>query len=300
MYSTTDRMLVNCCLTASQSWRSCWTGCVIAGRLILSVSSGLDLLMMCALMNFPYLFQAFPWLHTWPVIHLLADDYWGSNLDIQRCDGTLSRATLALGSTSLLERLRFPCQVSYSWSCLHFVAYKATGKAILRSSILILHVVFDLLLSLSGHCSYFKLLCSGSESWLHKRRLLDLVLSLNWWRRCRKIVRCLRDGVWLSLVVFDCMPQKLAFTFMSPMIFGWFVGVHSWYGWNVPQKLVQIFSAVWSVCPWFGIETLEDVTPFGPLWHIVLVKLPFGWRFPIFILCTMCAWSWIRKQILCI
>ena len=66
-----------------------------------------------------------------------------------------------------------------------------------------------------------------------------LVSLLNWWVCCRKIARCPGDSVWLSLLVFDCMPQKLALTFMSLPMLGFSVDVHSWDDWVCSQKLLQ-------------------------------------------------------------
>ena len=125
-------MWVICRLTSLLSLRSCQTGCGILGILIFSVSSGSEPFMICALVKVLYWSQSLPWLPTWGVAHLLAENCWGHKLDIQRCDDTLSWATLALGSTSLLESLRCTFQVSYPWYCLHFAPSKATGSVLLR------------------------------------------------------------------------------------------------------------------------------------------------------------------------
>ena len=172
----------------------------------MSVSSGLELLTMNTLLKIPYWSQALPWLPTWTAVHLLADYCWGNKLYIQMCDYTLSWAKLALVSTSLLGRLSHPCQVNCSWFCLRFVVCKAAGSALLWSSVLIWRAVSAFLLSLAGTWFSFQLFRSRSGHLLHSRGLFSLVHSLNWWMHCWWIVCCPHNNVWLSLLVFDCMP----------------------------------------------------------------------------------------------
>ena len=143
-------MLVKFCLTVSLYRKSHQTGCVIVGRLIMFITSILELLMMYLLVKVPYLSQALNWIATWYAVHLIAGDCWGHILNIQRCDDTLSWATITLGSTSLLGRLSLPCQESYSWYCLSFTAHNNTCSALLRIFILILNAVYDFLISLAG------------------------------------------------------------------------------------------------------------------------------------------------------
>ena len=143
-------MLVNCRLMDSLSRRIFQTGCGIMGRIILFVSPILELLIMCALAKVPDWEQSFPWLPTWNDVHLLTEDCWGHNLDIQNCDETFYWTTLALGRTSILGRLHLPCWESYSWYCLSFTAHNNTCSALLRSFILILNAVYDFLISLAG------------------------------------------------------------------------------------------------------------------------------------------------------
>ena len=188
-------MLVNCRLMDSLSRRIFQTGCGIMGRIILFVSPILELLMMCALAKVLDWEQSFPWLPTWTDVHLLTEDCWGHNLDIQNCDETFYWTTLALGRTSILGRLHLPCWESYSWYCLIFTLHKATGSALSWSSILICHVLYAFLLALTGLKSYFQLFHYGSGCWLHSRKLFVLLNLLSWWRHCWKIICCLRDSV---------------------------------------------------------------------------------------------------------
>ena len=228
-----------------------------------------------ALAKIPGLYQALLWITTWASIHLLVDNCWGHNMDIQRCDYTISWATLVIGITYLLVRWRLPCQVSCSWFCLRFVVRKAIDSALLRRCIFIWNSVSIFLLAIRDTWSYFQIFHSISESWIHSRILFSLVSFLNWWRHCRKIIHCMRDNVWLSLLVFYCMPQKLGFPLMYLPILGWDI-------WSVQQRLLQICISDSSVCLWVGIRTLEAVTPVGPLRRIVLVLLPFGWCLIVF------------------
>ena len=171
---------------ASLSQRSCQTGCGILGRLILSVRSVLELLVIRSLVKVIYWSQALPCIPTWDAVHLLVDYYWGLKLDSQRCDDTLSWATLVLGSNSLLGRLCIPCQINYSWYCLRFAVRKATGSSLLWIFILIWYAVSAFLLDLSGLWSSFQIFSSGSGNWLHIRILFVRVILLNWCMRWRK------------------------------------------------------------------------------------------------------------------
>ena len=148
-------MFTGCRLMDSLSRRSFQTGCEIAGVLIRSVGSGSKPLVMRALVKFPGLYQDLPFIPTWAAVHLLAYDFLGHTMDIQRSDDTLYCATLALGSISLLGRWFFPCQVSCSWFLLHFISLNATGSALLQSSILIFHAVSILFLAVRGPWSSF-------------------------------------------------------------------------------------------------------------------------------------------------
>ena len=161
-------------LTASHCRRSCWTGCGIAGRLILSVGSESKPLMMRALETVLGLFQVLLWITTWSVVHLPVEDWWGNTLEIQRWDDTLSWETLAIGSTSLLWRWRRPFQVSWSSFCLHFVALKATDSALLCISILIWSEVSVFLIAIRVPWYYLPLLCFGIGSWLCIRNFFPL------------------------------------------------------------------------------------------------------------------------------
>ena len=187
-------MLVNLHLMESLSRRSCRTGCGIVGIIILSISSGLDLLMMRALEKVPDWYPDFPWIPSRTNVHMLEEYCWGHNLE---CNDTLYCAKIALRCTSILGRLRFTCQVSSYWYRLSFTTRKATGSAILWNSILIWHVLYDFLIAIEGIRSSFKLFRFGSGCWLYCRRLFVLVSLLNWRRHCRKIIRCPWDTVWL-------------------------------------------------------------------------------------------------------
>ena len=167
---------------------------------------------------------------------MIADDLWKNKMYIQRCDDTLSWATLALGSNSILGRWLRPCHVSYSWSRLRFVARKTTGSVLLRRSILIWRAVSVLLISLGGTSSYFQLFRSGSGYQPHSRKLFAPVHSLNWWRHCQKMLCCPRDNVWLLLLVLYFMTKKIALTLMSPLMLGFSVGVHRQYFWSGQEK----------------------------------------------------------------
>ena len=149
MWFSTEIILVSFQLTCSLSRISRWNTCGITGGLILFVSSRSELLVMCVLVKVPDLSQALLWFPTWAAVHLITYDCLGHSLDIQSFDDTLSWVTLSLGSTFLLGRWRRPCQVSFSWFLLRFVTLKATGSALLWSSILIWHSVSALFFALA-------------------------------------------------------------------------------------------------------------------------------------------------------
>ena len=113
---------------------------------------------MHALVKVPGLSQDLTWLTNWCVVHLLAEDFLGSTLYIQWCDDTLSWAILALVGAYLLCMWCFPCLVIFYFSPLYFVARKATGSAVLQSSILIWCAVSVLLNTILGAWSYFLIL----------------------------------------------------------------------------------------------------------------------------------------------
>ena len=253
--------------------------------------------MICALVKVPGWSQSLTWLPTWYAVNLLADDCWGHKLDIQRFDDTLSWAILALGSNSLMGRWSPHCLVIFSWFCLCFKARRSTGSDLLQSSILIWRALSVFLLALGGRWSSFWIFRSRSGSWLHSRRLSDLLGSLNWWRRFQWIVHCSRDNFWLSLLVFDHMPHNIALTFISLLMLGFYLCVHSWDGWSVQQRQLQIGITNLSIYPWVGIGTLEAVTTVGSLRCIVLVLLLIR-CLHVFLWCTIGACSWLHKLIL--
>ena len=142
-----------------------------------------------------------------------------------------------------------------------------------------------------------RLILYVSGHWLHSKRFFFLVISPNWWKRCRKIVHYpLRVSDYHSF--FFCMPQKLDFTLMYLLMLVWSVGLHIWDGWSGPKKLLHIYSAAWQVWRWVNLETLEEVIPVVPPRFIVLVPLPFIWCLSVFLWCTISAWECLRKRIL--
>ena len=148
-------MSMGCRLKASLYWSICQTWCGIAGTIILSVGLVSNTLMMRALAKVPGWSQAFPWLPPWDVVKILSDYWLRHTLDIQRCDDTLSWATLVLGCTSELGTWRCPYQVICYLLLLWFFAHKATGSALLRRSILIWHTVYIFLHAPGGPWFFF-------------------------------------------------------------------------------------------------------------------------------------------------
>ena len=177
------------------SWRSCWTGCVIEGRLILYVGSVSKIMMMCDLVKVLSWSQALTWIPTRAVVHLLEDYSWVHTLDIQRYDDTLSWVTLALGSNTLLGRWLCPYQISCSLCSLRFIACTNTRSALLRRSIFIWHEVYVFFIALGGPWYSFPILCFGSRCWIHSGILFALMCLLTWRRRCQRIVIFPRDNV---------------------------------------------------------------------------------------------------------
>ena len=94
------------------------------------------------------------------------------------------------------------------------------------------------------------------------------------------------------------MTQNLAVALIYLLVLCCSVDVHIWYGWIGQQRLLHLRIITWSVCHWFGLVNIEEVTPVGPTRHIVLVLLTFVWHFPVFPWCTMDAWSCLHISIL--
>ena len=149
------RIFVGFLLMDLPSRINCQNGYEITESLILSVGSGSKLLMMITLSVVPCWSQALTYLPTWAVSHLLEECFWVYTLETQRCDDSLSWVTPALGSPYLLGRCISPCQVSCSLFFFCFVVRKATGSALLRSSILIWHELSVLLIILGDPWSSF-------------------------------------------------------------------------------------------------------------------------------------------------
>ena len=84
------------------------------------------------------------------------------------------------------------------------------------------------------------------------------------------------------------------------MVLGCFVDVHSWDVWSGQKKLVQLCIADWSVWPWVALVTLEAVTPVDPSRLTFLMLLLIGCFWLVLLSCSMGAYLWISKSILCI
>ena len=136
-------------------------------------------------------------------------------------------------------------QIIYYWYCLLFAAQKSTSSVLLQSLILIWRVVSVLLLALGSTWSSFRILCSRSGCWLHSRRLFSLLRSLNRWMSFWRIISCPRDNIWLSIFVFDCIPQNIALPLMSFLILDCSVGGHSWDSRSGKQNMLQLYSDEW-------------------------------------------------------
>ena len=215
----------------------------------------INILMMHDLVMVPGWYHAFTWIPTWNVVHLIEEKYWVHALDTQSLDDTISWAKLSIGSTYILGRWRCTCQVSF-YLFRFLKSCKATGSDLFRSCILIWRVVSVLLLAIGVPWSSFPLFHFGSGFWLCSRILFSLVCLLPWWSRFLKIVHYQRDNVWSSTLVFNCMRQNLALLLVSLLMLVCSVDIHKWEGWSVQHKILQLYIAAWSVCPWVGLGTL--------------------------------------------